>query len=95
MPVTELEPISASTKINENGRILIPAAIREQMDLKAGDSVVLTLEDGVLRLESYRAAIRKIQDEMQKFKKPGISMVDEFIEEKRDEARREWEQDLG
>jgi AbrB family looped-hinge helix DNA binding protein len=95
MPATDNAAPSGHTKLSENGRILIPAAVRSRMGIKAGDSVVWKLEDGVLRLESYRAAIRKIQDELQKYKKPGISMVDEFLAEKREEVRREWEKDLG
>jgi AbrB family looped-hinge helix DNA binding protein len=95
MPVAENAAPSGHTKLNENGRILIPASVRSKMGIKAGDSVVWTLEDGVLRVEAYRAVIRKVQDEMQKYKKPGVSMVDEFLSEKREEARREWEKDLG
>jgi AbrB family looped-hinge helix DNA binding protein len=91
--ITETPTMDA--KVNENGRILIPAAIREQMGLKPGDSVVLTLENGVLRVESYRAIIRKMQQEMKQYKKPGISVTDDFIAERRDEARRELEQGLG
>jgi AbrB family looped-hinge helix DNA binding protein len=91
----QMEPISSTTKINENGRILIPSAIREQMALKAGDSVVLTFENGVLRVESYLAIVRKIQEDFKPFRKPGVSMVDEFIAEKREEARREMEDYLG
>jgi AbrB family looped-hinge helix DNA binding protein len=95
MPLTHLEPISSSTKINENGRILIPSAIRDQMALKAGDSVVLTLENGVLRVESYLAVVRKIQEDFAPFRKPGVSVVDEFLAEKREEARREMEEGLA
>ena len=95
MPVAENVAPSGNTKLNENGRILIPASVRSKMGIKAGDSVVWTLEDGVLRVESYRAVIRKVQDKMEKYKKPGVSMVDEFLSEKRDEARRELEKDLG
>jgi len=91
MQTTQLESISSSTKINENGRILIPAAMRGQMNLKPGDSVVLTLENGVLRVESYLAIVRKVQEEFKKFRKPGGSVVDDFIAEKREEARREME----
>jgi AbrB family looped-hinge helix DNA binding protein len=89
------EAPTTDTKVNENGRILIPAAIREQMGIKPGDSVVLTLEDGVLRVESYRATIRKMQQEMQQYKKPGVSVTDEFIAERREEARRERELGIG
>lgn len=95
MSLVQVEPFSSSTKVNENGRILIPAAMREQMNLKAGDSVVLTLQDGVLRVESYLAVVRKIQEEFASFRKPGVSLVDEFIAEKREEARRESEKDFA
>ena len=95
MPTTQMEPTSSSTRINENGRILIPAAMREQMDLKPGDSVVLTLENGVLRVESYLAIVRKVQEDFKQFRKPGGSVVDEFISEKREEARREMEEGVA
>lgn len=95
MATTEVEAPSGHAKVNENGRILIPAAIREQMGIKPGDSVVWRLEDGVLHVESYRASIRRLQAEMQKYKKPGKSVVDEFLKEKREEARREMEEGLG
>jgi AbrB family looped-hinge helix DNA binding protein len=84
-----------NAKVNENGRILIPAVIREQMGLKSGDSVVLTLEDGVLRAESHRSIIRRIQQEFKKYRKPGILASDELIAQRREEARREREQGLG
>jgi len=82
-------------KVNENGRILIPVAIREQMGVKPGDSVVLTLEGGVLRVESHRSIIRKIQEEFKQYRKPGVLASDELIAERREEARREREQGLG
>jgi len=65
--------------------------MRGQMNLKPGDSVVLTLENGVLRVESYLAIVRKVQEEFKKFRNPGGSVVDDFIAEKREEARREME----
>jgi AbrB family looped-hinge helix DNA binding protein len=84
---------SVSSKINQNGRIVIPAAIREQMGLKAGDTVLMEVEDGVLRMESHRARIRRIQEEFKKIIPPGgMLMSDELIAERREEARREEEE---
>lgn len=79
-------------KINENGRIVIPAAIRRVMGLKAGDTVLMGVEEGVLRIESHRARIRRIQEEFRKHCpiKPGeMLMSDQLIAERREEARRE------
>jgi AbrB family looped-hinge helix DNA binding protein len=88
--------VEAQARINENGRIVIPAEIRARMELKPGDAVLMKLdEDGVLRIESHMARIRRIQDEMKKFGKPGALMSDELIAERREEGRREMEDWLG
>jgi len=84
--------IDVSTRLNENGRIVIPTAIRRAMDLKAGDTVLLRYEDGVLRIESYREKIRRIQEEFKKFAQPGVLISDQLIAERREEARREMEE---
>ena len=86
-------PRSVRSKINQNGRIVIPAAIRQEMGLKTGESVVMALEDGVLRIESYRSRIRRIQEEFRKLiPAGGMLMSDELIAERREEARREEEE---
>jgi AbrB family looped-hinge helix DNA binding protein len=45
-------------RINQNGRIVIPAVIRKGMGLELGDAVVLSLVDGVLRIEPQRTRVR-------------------------------------
>jgi AbrB family looped-hinge helix DNA binding protein len=96
MPRNVKETIEANTRVNENGRIVIPAKIRAQMDLKPGDSVLMKLEeDGVLRIESHQARIRRIQEEFRKFAQPGTLASDELIADRREEARRETEEWLG
>jgi AbrB family looped-hinge helix DNA binding protein len=82
-------PKSVSSKINQNGRIVIPAAIRQEMGLKAGESLLMEVEDGVLRIESYPARIRRIQQEFAQYNRPGVLASDELIAERREEARRE------
>lgn len=84
------------TKINENGRILIPASLREEMGVKPGDAVLMEVEDGVLRVESHIARIRRIQEEFKRFApKDGTLVSDQLIAERREEARREAEEALG
>src|SRR5271167_1617062 len=86
---------SVTSRLNDNGRIVIPANIRKSMGLKPGDIVVMSLEDGVLRIESQLARIRRIQDEFKKFAMPGKLASDELIADRREEARREMEESLG
>jgi AbrB family looped-hinge helix DNA binding protein len=88
--VTASRPILG--RINENGRIVIPAALREEMGVKPGDAVLMEVKDGVLRVESHVARIRRIQSEVAKYAKPGVLASDELIAERRAEARREEEE---
>jgi AbrB family looped-hinge helix DNA binding protein len=85
-------PICGKARIGANGRIVIPAAIREQLGVKAGDTVLMDAEGGVLRIESHLSRIRRIQRELAPYRKPGILASDELIAERREEARREEEE---
>jgi AbrB family looped-hinge helix DNA binding protein len=84
--------LHAKAPLSPNGRIVIPAAIRQELGFSAGDTLLMDVEDGVLRIESYEARIRRIQDEVAKYFKPGILASDELIAERRGEARREEEE---
>jgi AbrB family looped-hinge helix DNA binding protein len=86
---------SFKARLNENGRIVIPATIRKSMGLETGDAVVMTLEEGVLRIESQRTKIRQIQEDFKKFAKPGSRASDELVADRREEASREMEEWLG
>jgi AbrB family looped-hinge helix DNA binding protein len=92
MASTVTNPQYVRCKINQNGRIVIPAAIRHEMGLKAGESLLMEFEDGVLRIESYLARIRRIQQEFAQYNRPGVLASDELIAERREEARREEEE---
>lgn len=87
--------VSAHAKINANGRIVIPSKLRQEMGVKPGDGVVMTVENGVLRMESYFSVIQRIQEEFRPFRKPGALASEELIAERREEARRELEEALG
>ncbi len=82
-------------KINENGRIVIPAALRQQMGIKPGESVLMEVEDGVLRMESHRARIRRVSESLRQLIPPERCLSDELIADRREEARREMEEGLG
>jgi AbrB family looped-hinge helix DNA binding protein len=95
MPDTDNHAINVISRINDNGRIVIPSEIRKRMGLQPGDTVVMSLEGDVLRVESHRAKVRKIQDEFRRFAKPNIKASDELVTERSQEAQREMEDWLG
>jgi AbrB family looped-hinge helix DNA binding protein len=93
MSSTVTKPNCAKTKINQNGRIVIPAAIREELGIKPGDTLLMDVkENGVLRIETYPARVRRIQREVAKYARPGVLASDELIAERREEFRREEEE---
>jgi len=57
-----------------------------------GAEVIVGCEDGELHIYTQRQALRKIQAWCAQFKKPGVSVVDEFLAERREEAKRELEE---
>jgi AbrB family looped-hinge helix DNA binding protein len=83
------------SKLNDNGRIVIPAEIRSKMGIKPGDTLFLTLEGDVLKVESQMARIRRIQESMRALIPGDRLLSDELIAERREEARREMEEWLG
>jgi AbrB family looped-hinge helix DNA binding protein len=84
--------VRAKTRLSQNGRIVIPASIREALGVKPGDPILMEVEDGVLSIESYPSKIAKIQREFAQLIPPGVSLADELIAERREEARREREE---
>jgi AbrB family looped-hinge helix DNA binding protein len=76
-------------KVSEGGRVVIPAELREKYHIEVGDSVVWRDDGDGLRLFSRRNGIRRAQQVLAKYRRPGESVVDELIRERRDEAARE------
>jgi hypothetical protein len=69
--------------IAADGRLFIPTKMREAMMLDGDGRITAYLVDGELRMISPRAALRNIQRTAEKYKKPGQSVVDEFLAERR------------
>lgn len=79
----------ARARVNENGRLVIPAAFRKAMGIKVGDEVVLRIEDDELRILTLKRRIERAQRLVRQHVKPGTSLVDELIAERREAAKRE------
>jgi len=79
------------TRINENGRVVIPASYRKALGIKAGDEVILRMEDDELRITTMKRRIERAQRRVRKYVKPGVSLADELIAERRQAAKRELE----
>jgi AbrB family looped-hinge helix DNA binding protein len=81
--------VETRTRVNENGRVVIPASYRKALGIKAGDEVILRMEDDELRITTMKRRIEHAQRLIRKYVKPGTSLVDELIAERREAAQRE------
>ncbi|MGH3267158.1 MAG: AbrB/MazE/SpoVT family DNA-binding domain-containing protein [Trebonia sp.] len=53
--------MSGIARLDDRGRLVLPAALRRRLGLGVGDEVTISEEaDGVLRLQSRRAAARAL-----------------------------------
>jgi len=78
-----------TTRMSENGRVLIPASYRKALGFQPGETLTLRIDESGLHIQSRRQAILKIRENMKKYIKPGRSVSDELIAERRLEAKRE------
>ena len=79
----------ARLRINENGRVVIPASFRKALGINPGDEVILRIEDDELRITTMKRRIERAQRLVGKYVKPGVSLVDELIAERREAAENE------
>jgi len=74
-------------RVNENGRVVIPASFRKALGINIGDEVVLRMEDDELRITTLKRRVERAQRLVRKHVKRGTSLVDELIAERREAAR--------
>lgn len=72
-----------------DGRVVIPAAVREAMGLKDGGKLFGRLDDGELRLFTPETGARKLKAILRRYATEGVSLSEELIRERRAEAERE------
>jgi AbrB family looped-hinge helix DNA binding protein len=76
-------------RVNENGRVVIPASFRKAMGINAGDELVLRIEDDELRITTLKRRLERAQRRVRRYVEPGRSLADELIAERREAAKRE------
>jgi AbrB family looped-hinge helix DNA binding protein len=75
--------------LGSNGRLVIPAKYRRALDIEEGDELLLSFEDGELRLMSRERALRRAKELVRQYIPESTSLSDELIADRREEAARE------
>ena len=75
--------------IDKAGRVVIPASFRKALGINPGDEVVLRLEEDELRITAQKHRLDRARRLVRKYIKPGRSLADELVAERREAARKE------
>lgn len=74
-----------SIHVGRQGRIVIPAPVREELDMRPGTDLIYRVENGCLILETRRNVMRRLQARFNHVPR-GVSLADELISDRRREA---------
>lgn len=72
--------------IGQNGRLVIPTAMRKALNLQEGQRLRLRLENDSIIMEKPIDIVKKLQH---RFRKVSVSLASELIQERRQEAAKE------
>jgi AbrB family looped-hinge helix DNA binding protein len=81
--------MESKVKIDRGGRLVIPANFRKALGIESGDEVVLQLKDDSIRVITIQEAVQQAQERVRKYIPSSVSLSDELIAERREEAKNE------
>ena len=67
--------LKTTMRVNENGRVVIPASFRKRLGIRVGDQLFLRIEDDELRITTLTRNIERAQRLVRKHVKPGTSLA--------------------
>ncbi|MBN9520121.1 AbrB/MazE/SpoVT family DNA-binding domain-containing protein [bacterium] len=76
-------------RITAGGRIVIPAEVRQDLGVKEGDELLLSVDESGVRLTTYRNALLEARRLVAQYVKPGVSLVDELSRQRAEEVAKE------
>lgn len=77
------------TKLGEGRRVAIPAELCQRYGIEPGDPVVLEPTDSGIVMRPLDAVIREVQAYFADIVPPGVSLSEELLRDRREEAERE------
>ena len=84
-----IERLSYRAKVDPSGRIVIPAELRIRLGIAEGDELIVESDGEHVVVKTAEQALKDAQAYFASFVPPGVSLVDELLKERREEARRE------
>ena len=79
---------SIEVTVGPQGRLVVPAALRRRLGIETGDVLIASAQQDRLVLEPRDAILSRVRQRLAVVP-ADVSMVDELIAERREEAKRE------
>ena len=76
-------------QLAENGRVVIPAHVRRELGVESGGEIILERRENGYHMTTRRQRIEEARKLMRRHIKPGVSLSDELIAERREAAKHE------
>jgi antitoxin PrlF len=76
-------------QIAANGRMVLPAGLRQQLHVEGGGLLIIREDEGRLVLESVEDAVRRAQALVRRYAPEAQGVTDELLAERRADAARE------
>lgn len=96
MPPLTSKPDAASqaslcrrVRMDKAGRLVMPSDVRKALNLDGEQELLIFLEDGRVRLQTIDEGLSRVREIAKRKRKRRVSMVDEFIVERRAESLRD------
>ncbi len=77
-------------RVGPKGRVVVPAPIRKELGIEEGTELMARVEGDGIVLEPRAAALKRLRARFAHIRSD-VSLVDELIADRREEARREEE----
>ncbi len=76
-------------RLDKGGRVVIPASFRKALGINIRDEILMRIEGDELRITTLKRRLQRAQSLVRKHVKPGTSLVDELIAERREASGHE------
>ena len=80
-----------SVKVSPSGKMHLPSALRKELGLENGGLLIIESEGKSHKITSLRAQMEAMREKLAPYFKN--DSVDQFLADRREEAKREWEED--
>ncbi len=81
--------VTITAKLDRSGRVLIPAGIRRKLNLRAGDEIILRVDETGIKLCTRDQALARISHRLHEVIPADRLLSEELIQERRADAERE------